>query len=112
MYELKCPSPCVFANTCKSNLSFSPKWTFISSVHFSLRAVIHHLAFFGDWRRIAQLISGRISSQVTARPVAFSISGQRSAGTWRRPRAHIEMNSGRTFIMDAISAALPRLAFT
>nr|WP_246226085.1 hypothetical protein [Pelistega suis] len=57
-------------------------------------------------------MSGRISSQVTARPVACSISGQRSAGTWRRPRAHIEMNSGRTFIMDAISAALPRLAFT
>lgn len=41
-------------------------------------------------RRYAQSMSGRSSSQVTWPPVAFSISGQRSAGTLLFGDAHFE----------------------
>jgi hypothetical protein len=46
------------------------------------------LPSFTGRRRTAQSTSGRSSSQVTRPSVARSISGQRSAGTLRRFKAH------------------------
>lgn len=54
-----------------------------------------------------QFTSGLSSSQVTNPAVAFSISGQRSAGTCRDPLAHCEIRTGVTQISFARADALP-----
>lgn len=70
------------------------------------------LPSFGGRRRTAQSTSGRSSSHVTRPSVAFSIAGQRSAGTFRRFNAHWEINIRGTTNARANSERMPRRVFT